>query len=208
MPGKKKEADQEPQYPPLYKNDLVKKKKQQLKKNKILVPDTYCVIDIETTGLSVGENCIIEIGARKVRNGTMGEAFSSLILCDCKVTNTVKDMTGITEELLQSQGRNLKEVLQEFIQFIGDDVLLGYHIQFDLEFIEEAVEELRIPPVRNKSVDILKYARHYINGVADYKLRTVAAYLGINTEQKHRALYDCDLTVQVYEKLKEKWISQ
>ncbi len=164
----------------------------------------YCIMDLETTGLSVDSDKIIEIAALKVREGQIINRYCSLIKgCDT-IPKSIIDLTGITLDLINSSGKELEIVLDEFLNFVGDDLIIGYHVNFDVSFLQKALEISRKQKLKNKQLDVLTLARKKLDDVANYKLSTVAGVLGVAESVKHRALQDCLIVYEVYNKLNKK----
>ena len=168
--------------------------------NKKQVANGYVIIDIETTGLKVAEDEIIELAALKIENGKEVDSFSCLVHSEKKLPSTITQLTGITQELLDSQGKNLQLGLKEFLDFIGKEKVVCHNLSFDMTFLQKACRKYGYPVIKNSSEDTVKVARKKIDDVSDYKLTTLAAHFGLE-EQKHRALDDCRLLFQVYEKM-------
>ena len=76
-----------------------------------LYPNSYVVLDIETTGFNPSENEIIELSAIKVLNGDIVEEFSKLVKPMGYVNDYIVNLTGITREMLEN-AFNLKEVIK------------------------------------------------------------------------------------------------
>ena len=81
-------------------------------------PDSYVVVDLETSGIIAGRNSIIEISAVKVVDGAVSDQFSSLIHRDKPLNSKVVNLTGITTDMLRSEPSELPVVLQSFSDFI------------------------------------------------------------------------------------------
>ena len=163
----------------------------------------YVVVDLETTGLSSATDKIIEIGALLVVNGQVQKSFSQLVNPGVSVPNTIVELTGITNLMLENDGRELQYVLDDFLDFIGKRKVIGYRIGFDLAFLREACIKCSKRVLSNRSFDVYSMACNKAEGVDNYKLETVARSLGIEVKVCHRALEDCKLIYQVYVKLKE-----
>ena len=113
----------------------------------------FVIIDIETDGLDKEENVIIEIGAVKSEGGIISE-FQSFISYEGTLPKHIVAMTGITTNMLQNNGKNSKSVLvlNEFLDFIGDRDIIGYNVNFDIEFIDIALSKLQILLYQNFSL--------------------------------------------------------
>lgn len=171
---------------------------------KIRDDENYIVIDIETTGLSHLSDNIIEIAAIKVKDGNPIEEFQSLIKCEFCIPEQVTQLTGITNEDLEKDGRGVREVLIDFIQFISDQPLVCHNMSFDINFIQATCKKNNIKIPKNKCIDTLVLAKRKLKFLTNYRLETIAEVLEIPSENHHRALRDCYITYNVYNKLKEK----
>jgi DNA polymerase III subunit epsilon len=164
--------------------------------------DDYTVIDIETTGLSTKFDKIIELSAIKVRNGKIISEYSKLVNPMLKIDRFIEELTGITNKML-SKEKSIEYVIDSFIEFIGTDVILGHNINFDIQFINQALEELSLNPLCNDYVDTLRLSRKVYKEFPNHKLSTLVELHGL-TRDKHRALVDCMLTHQIYERIVQK----
>lgn len=166
-------------------------------------PERYVVIDLKTGGLQAKSDPIIEYGALRVENGVPVGRFSALVAQNAPLPPEIAGLTGITDALLRQQGQEPKPALEAFLQFIGNDRLVGYNIMFDIDFLSAAcrLHACRLPT--NRCKDLLESARRRVSGVSNYKLATLAAHFSLPARQTHRALPDCELIWEIYEKLKQ-----
>lgn len=165
--------------------------------------ELYIVMDIETTGLSHLSDEIIEIGALRVENGKPIEEFHSLVRCKQKLPERVKKLTGITDDEILKEGRELHIVLQELLKFLADYQVVCHNASFDLNFIQAACKKENLSVPKNKCVDTMILAKRKLKGIKDYKLQTIAENFSIDVEGEHRALKDCYITNGIYMKLNE-----
>ncbi len=162
----------------------------------------YAVLDIETDGLDCKFNSIIEIAALKFENNTLS-CFSRLVRRDNKIPGAITELTGIDADLLNAEGEKLTDILPEFLDFLGDSDIVGYNINFDISFINCALEGLQMPIIRNKIFDLLKYVKSEKMLLKDYKLQTVIKEYGMNDIVLHRALADAQIIYQLSLKVKK-----
>ena len=73
--------------------------------------DSYVVIDIETTGLSIQSDEIVEIAAVKVENGVPAGEMSELVRAAAPFSEKAAILTGITAEMLLENGIPIKDAL-------------------------------------------------------------------------------------------------
>lgn len=164
------------------------------------VPD-YVVFDLETTGVNVIKDDIIEISAVKVLGGKVADTFSTLVNPGRPIPYYATQVNGITDEMVED-APDIREALADFLTFAGDAVLVGHNIQsFDLNFVSNAAEGLFGKTVENDYIDTLYMARSCLPELSHHKLVDVASYFHISAEGAHRALNDCIMNQKCYEEL-------
>lgn len=164
--------------------------------------DNYVLVDIETTGLSPIYDDIIEIGAIKVENNKVVGEYNQLIKTDRSLPPMITELTGITDEMLAT-GKMLETVLEEFIGFVGDNVIIGHNINFDLGFLCNKCKKYLNYNLNNDYIDTLYLARKLVPNSYNHKLGTLAKLFNISYEGAHRGLKDVEITYEVYNKLRE-----
>lgn len=125
--------------------------------------DTYVCIDLETTGLDAKRDKIIEIGAVKVENNTITGKWKSFVNPGRKLDEKIVELTGIRDEQL-ADAPKIGEVLPEFLEFAGEQVLLGHGVLFDFSFLKRAAVNERMTFER-QGIDTLKIARKYLQEI-------------------------------------------
>lgn len=161
----------------------------------------YVVVDIETDGLDINNNKIIEIGAVKV--GKNREEFQKLIKIQGKLPEEIVRLTKIDDEMLEREGVPIGEALKEFLAFIVEKNLVGYNVNFDIQFLNEALDRENLPKLKNKVYDIMQYVKKENLFLKNYKLKTVLNSYGIDEEVPHRALEDARLEEKLILKVKK-----
>lgn len=179
-------------------------KKPDRKKGKSLIANLkdYTVIDLETTSQYPTSAEIIEMSAVKIRNSEIVDTYSTLIKPSESLSSSITELTGITNEML-SNAPKIEEKIQEYLDFISDDVILGHNIaSYDSIILYDLCENLGLKTFDNDILDTLRYSRCCDIDVLDYKLTTLTEYFKIE-HNAHRALNDCIANFECYEKLKE-----
>jgi len=165
-------------------------------------PDDYTVIDIETTGLSPGECEILEISALRCRENRAVAHFSTLIKPRRRIPYYITQLTGITNAMVES-APDIAQALRGFLAFVGEDLLMGYNVNFDVNFLYDNVMRVYGLPLRNNFVDVLRFSRKVLPELPSRAQTAVAAHFGIETGGAHRALRDCEICREVYMHLRE-----
>jgi DNA polymerase-3 subunit epsilon len=187
--------------------------------SRLCLPRDYTVVDTETTGLS-SETCgLIEVGALRVRGGEVTETFSTLIRPPWRevqrggewtegyVDDFIQELTGITDEMLEDAPLPA-DALPQVEEFLGEDLILGHNVGFDMAFLYDSFQKYLGRPCKNDSLDHLRIAKKLLPEMPHHRLGDVAEVLEVSYEGAHRALADCWITYRCYEKLREKALSQ
>lgn len=167
-----------------------------------LFPKDYIVFDIETTGLNARMDEIIEIGAVKVVNHYVVDTFSEFIRPQKPISRFITNLTGITNEMVEN-ARSIEDVLSDFLLFIGDAILIGHNVSFDLGFMKYNLEYFLGIQLENQSIDNLRYARKLLPELSHHKLSDCVSYFNIIQTTAHRALDDAQATYEVFEHLRQ-----
>lgn len=166
------------------------------------LPDNYTVIDIETTGLDSSLDDILEISAVKVRNNTITDSFSSLVHYAEELPEFITELTGITNDMVKD-APSLDIVLNNFYNFIGNDILIGHNVNFDINFLYDNLKKNANKYLSNDFVDTLRLARKVIKELDHHRLSDLLSYYKIDNSNQHRALADCNYTLEIYNNLKK-----
>lgn len=164
------------------------------------LPD-YVVFDLETTGISVTSDEVVEISAVRVRAGRIVNEFSTLVNPGRPIPRAASRVNGITDEMVKNAPQ-FHEALGAFLEFVGNDALVGHNIHtFDMKFLYRDAERFFGKLPDNDYVDTLQLARRCLPQLSAYKLVDLAGFYGISPEGAHRALNDCRMNQQVFERL-------
>lgn len=164
----------------------------------------FCTLDLETTGGSA-ENCeITEIGAVKHRGGEVVGTFQTLVDPGLPIPPSIVILTGITQAMV-FDAPDIEAVFPAFLEFLGDSVIVGHNVRFDLSFLNAASTRLGYGKLANKHVDTAALARRLIRPeVRNLKLKTLASHFRSPVKPNHRALEDARATAHVFHALLER----
>jgi DNA polymerase-3 subunit epsilon len=165
---------------------------------------TFCVLDLETTGGSPRDCAITEIGAVKYRGGELLGSFQTLVDPGLPIPPSITILTGITEAMVV-QAPDIAAALPSFLEFIGDAVIVGHNIRFDMSFLNAAAARLGYAGLGNDTVDTAGLARRLVRDeVRNLRLHTLAAHFRSPVTPIHRALDDARATAHVLHGLLER----
>lgn len=162
--------------------------------------ENYVVIDVETTGINLEKDQIIEIAAIKMEGNEM-IAFQELVKIEKGLQREISELTGITDEMLANDGKDVEVVLDEFLDFVGRSILVGYNVKFDIGFLNAELKKSGNAILTNKTICLLQEAKRRQKLLRDYKLSTVLKKYDISTEGLHRAYVDVKAEYELAVKL-------
>ena len=154
--------------------------------------DLFISLDLETTGLNVETDTIIEVGAVRFGRAGIEERWETLVSPGQPIPIEVQELTGIDDEAVASAPA-VPGVMAQLAEFIGDLPIVGQNIQFDLDFL--AAEDL-VP--RGLSYDTWELASVLLPRAERLNLATLAEALGVEMPVAHRALADAIGAAEVF----------
>jgi DNA polymerase-3 subunit epsilon/ATP-dependent DNA helicase DinG len=162
---------------------------------------TYTVIDLETTGLDASRDDIIEVAAITFNGSEVLNEFSSLVNPRREIPDFITGLTGITQEMVD-EAPSMFSLRTQLRGVLGDTVLVGHNIEFDLGFLHEANLGLG-----NHRVDTMKLAAILVPEAARFNLESLVRTMNLPDPaqgQTHRALDDAEQTVELFLALRER----
>lgn len=169
-----------------------------------LVDTTFVVLDLETTGGSPTSDAITEVGAVKVRGGQVLGTMQTLVDPGRAIPPTITVLTGITQSMVTRAPR-IEAVLPHLLEFLGDAVVVGHNVRFDVGFLRAALERDGRPPPTAPTVDTVALSRRLVRDeVPDCRLGTLASHFRLSHRPSHRALDDALATADLLHLLLER----
>ncbi len=154
---------------------------------------TFVAIDLETTGLSADLDRIVEVGAARfdARGRELGR-FQSLVNPHRPVHPRAFAIHGITDlELAQAETADV--VLARFLSWLEESpgsTLLAHNASFDAGFLGAEIARHGLSSPSLVIVDTLPLCRKLVPELSNHRLDTLAASLGLDPGDSHRALAD------------------
>ena len=171
-----------------------------------LTKGTYVVFDFETTGLYPNSgDTITEIGAVKISNGKIIDRFDELIDPERELSEEIIKITGITNEMLKGK-RKEKQVVETFMEWVGDLPMVAHNAKFDISFLEMAFTKYNLGTLKNTVIDTLGLSRYLESKERYHNLATLVKRYNIpwDEDKHHRADYDSEGTALIFHKMLEK----
>lgn len=162
------------------------------------------VLDTETTGLDpLKGDRLVEIGCVELSNRFItGQTFHCYLNPQRAMNPDAFKVHGLSDAFLADKPL-FADVIDAFLEFIGDSPLVIHNASFDMGFINAELKRIGRPPIGNERVvDTLILARRRYPGVPN-TLDALCTRFGIDTSRrtKHGALLDSELLADVYSEL-------
>jgi len=165
---------------------------------RVLLEDaSFCVVDLETTGLSPSRSRICEIGAARVERLELADTFQTLVNPRERLPLQIAALTGIDDRELR-RAPSAALATRRFVAFAGAAVLVAHNARFDISFLDAAVLRLGDRRLAAPVVDTVWLARRVLAGrQSRFGLASLAQFFGTGTRPCHRALPDAEATAEI-----------
>lgn len=180
----------------------------------------FAVLDCETTGLDARLDSIVSIGAIGVQEGQicLDDQFEALLKLSHNSASVV--VHGITREEAGLRGVGEAQALEQLLGYLGNAVIVGHHIGFDIEVINKALQRNFGLSLQNRWLDTMELTLHLEKDGAlslpeqrhapdlpeparrqDFSLDGLCRLFGIAPHDRHTAAGDAFITAQIFIKL-------
>lgn len=156
----------------------------------------FIALDVETTGLRPLTNRIIEIAAIRYRRGQEVERFVTFLQPEKKLPSVIVNLTGIRDADLEDAPL-FRDIADSFADFLGDELIVGHNVGFDVSFVAGELKRLARPGLGNPRFDTMSAANRILTGLRRKSLSKLAEYLGVPEGRAHRAYDDAQRTAEV-----------
>lgn len=161
---------------------------------------SFCVLDVETTGLSPQYNNIIELGIVRVKNLKIVDKYHSLINPGRDIPSFITGFTGISNDDVYD-APFFDDIADELIEFIGNDVVAGHNLSFDNSFLKRELKYCGREELKNPNLCTLRVAKRIFPFLKSKSLGSVSSFLKIKNSASHRALGDAETTAKILIKI-------
>ena len=164
----------------------------QLTQNNDQIKNNYCVIDLETTGLDYRNDAIIELAVIKFDLEGISDTYQSFVNPGRKIPPSISDLTGIFDKDVLA-APEFSTLIPKLKIFIGDSVLIGHNVGFDVGCLREF--GFNFEGTIFDTLD-LSYVIHPTQ--LDYSLTGLSLFLDLDISNAHRAMADCENTMNLF----------
>jgi DNA polymerase-3 subunit epsilon len=162
----------------------------------------YAIVDIETTGGNPSRDKITEIAIVIHDGQQIIDEFQSLINPERYIPAGITELTGITQEMVDSAPKFF-EVAKQIVEMTQGAVFVAHNVRFDYGFIKKEFSRLGYAYTRQQLCTV-RMSRKSFPGLRSYSLSNLIRHFNIPIEGRHRAMGDVKATVQLFEHILEK----
>ena len=164
-----------------------------------MIISDYIAIDLETTGIRLSKDKIIEVGLLKVKDSHIIDTFSCVINPDMQVDNKILELTKISENELENAKR-IHEVINHIVDFCEEYVLLGHNTIFDYSFVKKEANRAGLE-FEKRGIDTYKLCKKVLPENVRKNLTDACGYFGIERKNSHRAFSDAYYTHVLFQEI-------
>ena len=159
----------------------------------------YIAIDLETTGIRLSKDKIIEVGLLKVKDSHIIDTFSCVINPDMQVDDKILELTKISKNELENAKR-IHEVINHIVNFCEEYVLLGHNTIFDYSFVKKEANRAGLE-FEKRGIDTYKLCKKVLPENVRKNLTDACGYFGIERKNSHRAFSDAYYTHVLFQEI-------
>ena len=161
----------------------------------------FAVVDVETTGMRArGGDRITEIAVVHLDNGQAKVAFDSLINPGRPIPHFIARLTGISDAMVEAAPR-FEDVADRIMAALAGRVFVAHNARFDWAFVSAELERSRDLELRMPQLCTVRLTRRLVPELPRRSLDSVMWYFGLETDRRHRAAGDAEVTAQALVRL-------
>ena len=151
--------------------------------------ETYIVLDVETTGLDVYKERMIEFAAVKLVGNKITDTFETLINPEQPIRYSSYLIHNISQEMVEDAPK-LPEIMPKILDFIGEYPIVGHNVIFDYSFINQASKIVYGKEITNRTIDSQALFREVFPDEPSHGLEALMNRMGVEYSTRHRAMAD------------------
>ncbi|TVQ96214.1 MAG: 3'-5' exonuclease [Spirochaetaceae bacterium] len=159
---------------------------------------TFTAFDFETTGLYPATDRIVEFGAVQFQDGKQTDVFEALVDPGIPIPDGAAAVSGITNDMVRGKPP-VHSVLPQFMQFVGDSVLVAHNAQFDVGFLRAALDATGSGALTNLIIDTQVLAQRAFPRRKSYGLQALVVELSLPQGTAHRGLDDAVMCMRLFQ---------
>ncbi len=167
--------------------------------------EQFICVDCETTGLDTDKDSVIEVAVALFTFDKVIEDYESLVDPQVEIPASSIEIHNITPDMVKGKPR-IREVLPQVLKLIGDHVIIGHGVKFDIDMLTKAAERYDVPCSlhKNKVIDTLRLARLYGDSPSN-SLERLGLHFHVESDGAHRAMSDVRVNIEVFKHLSRRF---
>lgn len=161
-----------------------------------MLPKKLTFVDVETTGMRVNLDRIIEIGVLRVEDNKLVETYQSLINPGFYIPPEISEMTGITSAQLEN-APSFYEIKKELLKIFEDTIFVAHNVRFDYSFLKQEFKRFDIS-FSPKHFCTVKLSRALFPKYRHHNLDSIIERFGFECNKRHRAFDDAKVLWDFY----------
>jgi DNA polymerase-3 subunit epsilon/CBS domain-containing protein len=159
------------------------------------------VLDLETTGLDIKNDRVLQIGAIGLQGATE-QSFNidQLVNPGIAIPESSTEIHNIDDNDVRD-APSFRHASEMLFDVLRQNVIIGHHIAFDLAILRHEFARHKLSWVEPVSLDVGMLTAALKPNLPDISLETVATLLGVKIRDRHTAMGDCSTTAQCWQKL-------
>lgn len=153
-----------------------------------MLPKTYTIVDVETTGGSPHKDRMIEVGLIRIQNNEVIASYDTLINPQTYIPSLIQNLTGINHGHVEGAPL-FEDIAQELLPFFDDAILVAHNANFDYRFLKEEFNRIKIP-FAPRRICTVKLSRALYPNHRHHNLDSIIDRLDLTIRKRHRALDD------------------
>ena len=156
----------------------------------------FAVVDVETTGMRArGGDRITEIAVVHLDGTSAHVAFESLINPGRPIPNFIERLTGITDAMV-AHAPLFEDVADQVVAALAGRVFVAHNARFDWAFVSAELARAQDFELRTPKLCTVRLCRRLVPELERRSLDSVMYFFGLETDRRHRAAGDAEVTAQ------------
>ena len=156
----------------------------------------YAIVDIETTGGHASANGITEIAICIHDGKKVVKRFETLVNPQREIPIYISALTGITNEMVKD-APPFEDVAADIYHLIHGKIFVAHNVNFDFSFVRYHLAAAGYDLQTNKLCTV-RLGRKILPGLPSYSLGRLCKHLGIDNQNRHRAMGDAEATAELF----------
>ena len=161
---------------------------------------TYIVLDVETTGLDVYKEKMIEFAGVKLVGDKITDTFETLINPEQPIRYSSYLIHNISQEMVEDAPK-YPEIMPKILDFIGDYPIVAHNVIFDYSFLNRASKIVLDKEITNRTIDSQALFKEVFPDEISHGLEALMNRMGVEYSTRHRAMADTEGLAKSFPKL-------